>query len=187
MNIEGKLVTLRAIELEDLDLLVKWSNSPELWQHLGGWHFPYSKISTEAYIKNINHANMKEQIFAIEAHDIGLVGTVNLFDIDWKNRSAETGVMLGDVDTRGKNYAVDVGMTFMRYAFKELGLNRLGGEVLEYNVRSLGLSTKKLGFQIEGKRVESIYRNGEYHSQILIGITHKQYDEFMKNNDYWNN
>ncbi|WP_201596666.1 GNAT family N-acetyltransferase [Psychrobacter fulvigenes] len=185
MNIEGKLVTLRAIELEDLDLLVKWSNSPELWQHLGGWHFPYSKRSTEAYIKNIDHASMNRQMFAVEAHDIGLIGTYVLSDIDWKNRNAESGGMLGEVSSRGKNYAYDVGMTMMRYVFKELGLNRLGGEIIEYNARSLGLSTKKLGWQIEGRRIESIYRNGKFHDEILIGITHKQYDEFMKDNNYW--
>lgn len=187
MNIKGKLVTLRAIELDDLELLIKWSNSPELWHNLTGWHFPYSQISTESYIKNIDHANMKQQIFAIEAHDIGLIGTLSLVNIDWKNRSAENGIMLGEVGSRGKNYAFDAGMTFMRYAFKELGLNRLGGEILEYNVRSLGLSTKKLGWQIEGRKVEATYRNGKFHDQILIGITHKQYDEFMKDNDYWNN
>ena len=186
MNIEGRLVTLRAIEMEDVDLLIKWSNSPELWKNLIGWHFPYSKISTENYIKNIDHANMKNQIFAIEAHDIGLIGTISLADIDWKNRSATNGIMLGDVDTRGKGYAMDAALTIMRYAFKELGLNRLSGEILDYNNRSIGLSTKKCGWKIEGRRAEATYRDGKYHDQVLIGITHKQYDEFMKVNDYWN-
>lgn len=36
MNIKGKVVTLRAIEMNDLDLLAKWSNSPEIWHNLGG-------------------------------------------------------------------------------------------------------------------------------------------------------
>ena len=55
MNIKGKIVTLRALEIEDLPLLTKWSNSPEIWYNLGGWHFPYSSLSTEEYIKNINN------------------------------------------------------------------------------------------------------------------------------------
>ena len=54
MNIKGRIVTLRAIEMDDLELLAQWSNSPELWQNLVGWHFPYSELSTEQYIKNIN-------------------------------------------------------------------------------------------------------------------------------------
>lgn len=54
MNINGKVVTLRALEMDDLELLTKWSNSPEIWYNLGGWHFPYSSLSTEEYIKNID-------------------------------------------------------------------------------------------------------------------------------------
>ena len=94
--------------------------------------------------------------------------------------------MLGEVDTRGKGYALDTVMAILRYAFKELGLNRLNGDVIDYNSRSIDFAIKKLGWHIEGRRSEAIYRNGQYHDQILVGMTHKQYDEFMKNNDYWN-
>ncbi|WP_201615692.1 GNAT family N-acetyltransferase [Psychrobacter urativorans] len=187
MNIEGKVVILRAIEMDDLELLAKWSNSPELWHSLGGWHFPYSSSSTEKYIKNIDNNNMKHQVLAIEAKDVGLVGTVSLVDIDWKNKSTGYGIMLGNIETRGKGYASDALMSIMRYVFKELGLNRIESYVIEYNTRSLGFHTKKCGWKIEGKKTESIYRNGRFHDQVLIGITHQQYDEFMEKNDYWNN
>lgn len=186
MNIEGKVIILRAIEMDDLELLAKWSNSPELWHGLGGWHFPYSRLSTESYIKNIDNNNMKNQVFAIEANDIGLVGTLSLTDMDWKNKSATIGIMLGNIDTRGKGYALDAIMTIVRYAFKELGLNRIGAEIIDYNTRSIDFTIKKCGLQIEGRRAESIYRNGRYHDQFLLGMTHHQYDEFMKINDYWN-
>jgi hypothetical protein len=48
MNIQGKIVTLRAIEMSDLTQLNEWSNAPELWNMLGGWHFPYSLQSTDS-------------------------------------------------------------------------------------------------------------------------------------------
>ena len=73
MNIKGKIVTLRALEIEDLPLLTKWSNSPEIWYNLGGWHFPYSSLSTEEYIRNINNNDMKFQNFAIETEEMGLL------------------------------------------------------------------------------------------------------------------
>lgn len=69
--------------MDDLELLTKWSNSPEIWYNLGGWHFPYSSLSTEEYIRNINN-NMKFQNFAIETEEMGFIGTTNLVDIDWK-------------------------------------------------------------------------------------------------------
>lgn len=51
MNIIGKTVKLRAVEIDDLELLNKWANDPEIWYMLGGWHFPYSKNNTEKWIK----------------------------------------------------------------------------------------------------------------------------------------
>ena len=186
MNIKGKVVTLRAIEMEDLKLLSEWSNSPELWKNLVGWHFPYSKLSTEQYIKNINNNNINYQNLAIETEELGLLGTINLVDIDWKNRNASNGIMLGDKDSRGKGYALDAVMTMMRYAFKELNLKRLDAEMIDYNNRSINFYTKKCGWVVEGRKENWFYRNGEYHDKIIVGITHKQYDEHIAKTNYWN-
>lgn len=185
MNIKGKIVTLRAIELKDQRLLAQWSNSPELWQNLVGWHFPYSELSTEQYIKNISHNNMKNQNFAIDADGLGLIGTINLVEIDWKNRNACNGIMLGDKDTRGKGYALDAVMAIMRYAFKELGLHRLDAEMINYNNRSIDFYTNKCGWVVEGKKQDWFYRNGQFHDKIICGITHEQYDKHIETTKYW--
>ena len=185
MNIKGKVVTLRALEMQDLPLLTKWSNSPEIWYSLGGWHFPYSSLSTEEYIKNINNSNMKLQNFAIETEEMGFIGTTNLVDIDWKNRTAFNGIMLGDKDSRGKGYALDAVMSIMRYSFKELGLHRLDGDMIAYNERSLDFYTKKCGWFIEGKKEGWFYRNGQRYDKIICGITHEQYDRHIESTRYW--
>ena len=186
MNIKGKKVTLRAIEEQDLELLAKWSNSPEIWHGLGGWHFPYSKLSTEQYIKNIDNNNMYNHNFAIDTEEMGFIGTTNLMNIDWKNRNAFNGIMLGDKDSRGKGYALDVVMTIMKYAFKELGLNRLDGDMIDYNERSLDFYIRKCGWVIEGRKENWFYREGKYHDKVIVGITHSQYDECIERTDYWN-
>lgn len=185
MNIKGKLVTLRALEMDDLDLLTRWSNSPEIWQNLGGWHFPYSRFSTENYIRNIDNNSMNYQNFAIEAENIGLIGTTNLVNIDWKNRNAFNGIMLGDKQSRGMGYALDTVMTLMKFAFKELGLNRLDGDMISYNERSLDFYIRKCGWKQEGRKSKWFYRNGQYFDKIIVGITHEQYDEHIKETKYW--
>ena len=185
MNIKGKIVTLRAIEMDDLELLAKWSNSPEIWNMVGGWHFPYSSLSTEEYIKNINNNNMKYQNFAIDTEEMGFIGTVNLVDIDWKNSNAFNGIMLGDKDSRGKGYALDAVMTMMRYAFKELGLYRLDSNMIAYNERSIDFYTRKCGWVVEGRKEGWFYRNGKRHDKVIVGITHEQYDRHIEITKYW--
>lgn len=82
MLIVGNKVKLRSLEFTDLEKLNEWSNDPSLWKLLGGWHFPYSRRSTEIWIRNIDDNNMKNYVFGIE-NDVGeLIGTANLINID---------------------------------------------------------------------------------------------------------
>ena len=128
---------------------------------------------------------MKFQNFAIETEEMGFIGTTNLVDIDWKNRTAFNGIMLGDKDSRGKGYALDAVMTVMRYAFKELGLNRLDGEMIAYNERSIDFYTRKCGWVVEGTKQDWFYRNGQFHDKVICGITHVQYDAHVEKTKYW--
>ena len=58
MNINGKVVTLRAIERDDLELMRQMLNDPEIENLVVGWAFPVSKYQQEQwYEKNINDKN----------------------------------------------------------------------------------------------------------------------------------
>lgn len=186
MYIMGKKVKLRSLEIGDIENLNNWSNEPELWKLLGGWHFPYSKISTENWINNINDNNMKDYVFGIENDKEKLIGTANLINIDWKNRSAFHGMMIGDRSNRGKIYAFDTVMAIMRYAFDELGLERLDGDMIETNHLSINFYTKRCGWKIEGKKENSFFRAGKFFNKIIVGITKTEYYELVKKNNYWN-
>ena len=185
MNIKGKVVTLRAIEMEDLKLLSEWSNSPEIWHGLGGWHFPYSSLSTEQYIKSINNNSFQQQNFAIDTEEMGFIGTTNLVNIDWKNKNAFHGMMIGKPSLRGKGYALDALLAIMRYAFMELGLNRLDGDMVAFNERSIRFYLEKGGWKQEGVRRNWFYRGGKYHDKIIVGVTCDDYLAAVKNNNYW--
>lgn len=185
MNIKGKNIILRAVERTDLDLLNQWANDPEIWYMLGGWHFPYSKANTSNWLDNINNNDMKNQVFAIETEEHGIIGTANLVNIDWKNKNAFHGIMLGNKNTRGKGYALDVVMSLMRYAFDELGLNRLDGDMISYNKLSINFYTKRCGWTVEGIKKDWFYRKGGYHDKVIVGITKKEYLEHIKATNYW--
>tara|TARA_B100000745_G_scaffold299069_1_gene249039 strand:- start:1242 stop:1802 length:561 start_codon:yes stop_codon:yes gene_type:complete len=185
MLIKGKEITLRAIEVDDLELLSKWANQPELWEKLGGWHFPYSKKSTEQWILNIDNNDIHKQIYAIVSEEGKLIGTANITEIDWKNKNAFHGMMLGDTKSRGKGYAQDVVMAIMRFAFDELGLNRLDGDMIASNEVSINFYTKKCGWEIEGVKKDWFYRKGRFFDKIIVGITKSKYKNFCKEIGYW--
>ena len=184
MNIKGKLVTIRAIEFDDIPLLHKWANDPDIWYMLGGWHFPSNLEYMHKWFEGLKNDNLNQR-FAIEAPEIGLIGTVNLVDIDWKNNHAFTGLQLGDIDIRGKGYGIDTFMAIQRYAFEELNLQRLDGSVIEYNDAGFGFITKHCGWKEEGRQRNWYFRKNRFWDKIIVGITRGDYEKLIQDNKYW--
>ncbi len=185
MAIKGKLVTLRAVEREDLPFLHKWTNDPEILSMIGGWHFPSSMNDQQKWFETLN-LNSLNQRYSIDVPGVGLIGSANLVDINWKDRNASHGMTIGDKTARGKGYAVDTIMAIMRFAFEELGLNRLDTTIIAYNDSSLGVYTKKCGWTIEGTQKKWYFRKNRYWDRHIVGITRDEYFELVSKNNYWN-
>lgn len=181
MNIKGNKVMLRAIEEKDLELLHKWSNDPEINYMLGGWHFPSSQQDQEKWFKGLSLSN-NNQRFAIDTDDLGLIGMVNIVDINWKDRRAFTGMLLGDKDMRGKGYGVDTILAINRFAFEELGLQRLDGSMISYNEASIHVYTNKCGWVIEGVKKNAYFRKNQWWDEVVVGITLADYQVWKEKN-----
>lgn len=179
MNIKGNKVTLRAIEREDLELLQKWSNDPEINYMLGGWHFPSSKRDQDKWFEGLSLMS-NNQRFAIDTEDMGLIGMANLVEINWKDKRAFTGMLLGDKETRGKGYGLDTIMAINKFAFEELGLQRLDSTIISYNEPSIGAYTKKGGWVIEGVKKNAYFRKNKWWDEIIIGITREDYFKWIE-------
>ena len=184
MSIKGKVVTLRAIEEGDLETLHRWGNDPDLWALLGGWRFPSSMAQMRRWFDSLpgDHLNQR---FAIDYPGVGLVGSANLVDINWKDNNAFHGMMLGDPNMRGKGVGVDVIMATMRYAFDELHLRRLDGSMVAYNEASLAVYCNKCAWKEEGRQRDWYYRRGQYWDRIMVGVTSDDYRALVAANGYW--
>lgn len=184
MNVKGKNILLRAIERDDLPALQKWSNDPDINYMLGGWHFPSSFRDQEEWYESLSLSN-NNQRFAIETEEFGLIGMANLVEINWKDRNAFHGMLLGDRNIRGRGFGVDTIMTIGRFAFEELGLMRLDSTIISYNQNSLYVYTKKCGWLVEGKRKKHYFRKNKWWDEIIVGITRDDYFRLVEKNKYW--
>ncbi len=178
--IYGERVRLRAIEREDVPRFVRWFNDPEVRQFLTMYR-PLSRAEEERWVESL--ASRREDIvLAIEvrAGDQWVhIGNVGLHRIDWKNRTATLGIVIGEREYWGKGYGTEAVRTMLRYAFEELGLNRVELETYSFNPRAIRCY-EKAGFKREGVRRQALYRNGKFHDVILMGILR---DEFEEMND----
>jgi RimJ/RimL family protein N-acetyltransferase len=184
MNIKGKLVTIRAIEKNDLSRLHAFANDEDTQQGIGELHFPSSANFHEKWFESMDgdHKNLR---LAIDAPEFGIVGITSLINIDSRNRRAWHGLMIGDARCRGKGIGLDAIMTTMKFAFDELNLNRLDGSMLETNRASIRLYCEKLGWTQEGIRRSYYYRDGKYFDQVVVGILKEDYYETVSRLNYW--
>lgn len=184
MNILGKKVILRAIEEGDLPYFHEWGNDPQLWRLLGGWHFPSSKLSTQTWYEKMQGDNLNIRL-AITTPEDGLLGLANILDIDWKNKNAFHGMMIGSPAARGKGVGVDTVMAIMRYAFDELGLQRLDGSMIEHNTGSIKLYCGKCAWKEEGRQRNWYYREGRSWDRIMVGVIREDYYALVEKTQYW--
>ena len=185
MNIVGNKVTLRAIELSDLNQLHAWANDPTTQDIIGNIHFPSSLEYQNKWFNKLQEDTLNQRLAIITKED-GLIGISSIMNIDWRNRHAWHGIVLGDKEIRGKGYGIDTVMTTMRYAFDEMNLERLDGSIIEYNTISYSMYCNKLGWKEEGRKKNYYYRRGRYFDQIIVGITKDDYYNLTKKNNYWN-
>ena len=184
MNFHGRYVILRAIEAEDLTLIQQWANDPFIQRQLGGWHFPTSMADQEAWLKELS-CHSRDQRFAVDLKGVGLIGTANIVSIDWKNRTAFHGMLLGRREHHQKGLGRDTIMAIMRYAFDELGLEHLDSDIIEYNSASLKVYVDRCGWEIQGTKLDWYYRNGQRWNKIIVGMSAVRYRTLIENNQYW--
>ncbi|NLJ91422.1 MAG: GNAT family N-acetyltransferase [Clostridiales bacterium] len=184
MNIKGKFVTLRAMELEDQDMLREMINDPEIEKMVGGYSFPISKVQQNRWFEANSNNNSNIRLI-IETEEDGAIGFANLVDIDWKNRRAFHGIKIANKQFRSRGIGTDTVMAIMKYAFEELNLNRLEGTIIEYNKPSLKLYCDKCGWKIEGTKRKAVFKGNEYHDEYVLGILKEDYLELVSANNYW--
>lgn len=184
MNVRGKLVTLRAVEEEDLPALHRWANDAEVQDGIGGIHLPSSLAFHRCWYQSLAREPDSVRL-AVDAPDVGIIGLSSLMHIDWRCRHAWHGLVIGEPGFRGRGYGVDAVMTTMRYVFEELDLHRLHGSMIEYNDASITLYCDKAGWRREGVRREYFFRKGRFWDEVLVGVTRADYLATVEKTRYW--
>src|SRR5688572_138548 len=93
---DGRLITLRAVEPEDLDIVHGYMNDPEVTDGLAA-RYPFARAAEQEWIEsNAKPAYDKAQ-FAIVARDTGeLIGGCGFHMASPENLAGELGICIGD-------------------------------------------------------------------------------------------
>ena len=171
---QGKLVCLRALEQEDLQYTHRFVNDYETMRGaMSGMLYPSSHEDEARWASTQTSFTRGEYQFAVETLSSGiLIGRCGFIHVDWKNRLAEIGILIGEKAFRNQGYGSDAISVLCRFGFEELNLHKLKVSVFDCNLPAIR-AYEKCGFEREGVLKSEIFREGAYHDVIQMALFQK--------------
>ncbi|RZD46117.1 MAG: hypothetical protein CXT78_04525 [Thaumarchaeota archaeon] len=171
---EGKFVTLRALEKEDLPSLKEWRNSLHVRKSTREYKL-LNMINQKNWFESIHQSNPpKDIMFGILNKRKKLIGVTGLTYIDWKNRNSEISIYFSTKNWQANHEAKEVINLIMEYGFEELNLNRLYVEIFSLMKENVKLF-KKMKFIKEGQLREKIWRQNKWWDTLIFSKLAKEY------------
>ena len=131
INITGDKVALGPLRRDLLPLYQRWINDFSTLRTLG---LPPTVMTLEQETAwyDAQVTSERSASFTIYERATGRpIGNTGLHEIDYRNRKATFGIMIGEADCRGKGYGTEATRLLLDYAFKALGLHNVMLTVLE--------------------------------------------------------
>jgi diamine N-acetyltransferase len=169
--LKGKMIELRAVEREDLPRYVAWFNDPDVMRYFGTYE-PMSLAQEERWYES-QFDNPQVRNFAVyyQGEHVGGAGYAHL---NWRDRSAEVGLLIGRKDLWDQGLGTDVLRTLVQFGFEQLNLHRIYLRVYAENARGVHCY-EKVGFRHEGRQREAVFRHGRWHDLINMSILEHEY------------
>lgn len=174
----GTRIILREYRWDDLPHIREWVNDYEITNNLHDvFLFPNTLYETERFLKMMIEGASGSKGFIISDKDTqSYIGQIDLHQIDYRNRNATLGIVIGKKNYLGKGYGQEAIELLEQFVFKTLNLNRLELDVFEYNERAYKCYLK-CGFKEEGRMRQKLFRDGQYWDVIKMSILKEEYEK----------
>jgi diamine N-acetyltransferase len=170
---------IKPTEVADVPLIVALRNDPSTLLHLHDVN-QYNATQTETWLRTLPATSKRYSVFewlnapATPAQCGDFIGLVRIDRIDAVNRNCAVGLDLVP-QQRGKGLSAKVYTWLLDYLFLQLNMHMVYLEVLESNERAVHVY-ERLGFRIDGRLRQRIFRNGTYEDSILMSLLRSEYE-----------
>ena len=155
---------LRPIIPEDCDILYRWRNAPKVRRvSLNPEEIPYDD-HCRWFEKQLSGRGRTNLIFGRDNVSLGVVH----FEIDEKNGVADSGFYKG-YDNSAENIGLQLEVSTLDFAFKNLGLRKLTGKVLSNNKKIIKFH-EVFGYEVEGCQKQQIVRDDKFLDIYFLAI-----------------
>ena len=172
-------IWIKPTELADVPKIVALRNDPSTLLHLHDVN-QYNAAQTEAWLRTLPAASKRYSVFewlnapAMPAECSEFLGLVRIDRIDSVSRNCAIGLDIV-AEHRGKGLSAKVYSWLLDYLFLQLNMHMVYLEVLESNERAIHVY-ERLGFRVDGRLRQRIFRNGTYEDSILMSLLRSEYE-----------
>lgn len=179
-------IFVRAFIPEDVVLINKWRNDPEIQHYTVGIARKVSLEMEKEWLHQKMMNNVYEIYWAICANDESqkMIGYASFNNINYVNRVIDGGgIVIGDKEYRDGICMIEAMLIKLEYAFGTLNMNRYCAAALNSHKISNPLMESLL-FKREGVLRQHVYKHGEYHDINRYALLKSEYDEYIKSGEY---
>jgi RimJ/RimL family protein N-acetyltransferase len=170
----GKKCYLSPCSLEDAEKWTEWFNDLEVTLPLGDE--AYTPFALEKCQGNIREVIQQQQhsFSIVELETDILIGRCLLFDLDWVNRRAMLGIVIGEKTYWNKGYGQEATILLLDYGFTLLNLNSIMLGTFAFNERAINCY-KHVGFKEIGRRRQARIIGESKYDGILMDILAEEF------------
>ncbi|MGH2444351.1 MAG: GNAT family N-acetyltransferase [Chloroflexota bacterium] len=170
--IRGEGVSLEPPRLDDLETYRSWFANTDVTRYLL-MRFVLSEDGEAEWFRRV--ASESNSVVWRVVVDGRTIGNTGIHGIDWINRHATTGTVIGEMSQWGKGYGSQLVRLRTDYAFRQLGLERLDTQTLSMNI-GMQRCLEKSGYQRVGICRRYIFQDGVWNDMVLYGLLRDEWE-----------
>lgn len=159
---------------DELQDYASWLNDQEITLYMGSGRFPLHSDGLKDYINGFNNRKDGMLLGIFLKTNSKHIGNITLQQIDWLNRFAEIGIIIGDKKSHGKGYAKEAIKLIVEHAFNKMNLRKVCTGMIRGNTASKR-AFESVGFKVEGILREHFYLNDEYLDCYRMGLLKSEF------------
>jgi len=172
--INGENVDLLPLVEKNFILYTKWENLPEV-RRLSRNVYPLTKEDYKKMVSSPTNGTKRLIPFEIwHKVDQKPIGTCEVSEINWINRHAYLGILIGEQDYWNQNICTEVVKLLIQYAFEEINLKKLYWGAFTPNIGSQRCC-EKAGFTLEATLKKDIYIDGKYFNTFIYSLFREEW------------
>ena len=175
INIEGDLVALGPLRRDLLPLYQRWINDLGTMRTLGLPPLPMTSEKEQEWYDRQSKAEDDVAFTIYEQETLRPIGNTGLHSVDYRNRTATFGILIGEPECRGKGYGTESTRLMLDYAFSALGLHNVMLTAFEFNPAAIR-AYAKAGFKVFGRRRKCRMMGGKLWDEIHVDCLSSEFE-----------